>query len=159
MNKTLSSRKFFSWGSLALATSLLVSLLVPSAQAATYSLPNAPTNVTSYLGAKGVVVKWTAGASVDPGVIGHVVSAGAGSCPIFVPIRNNSVVTMPVVEGQPAGTPVVQAVNAYGFSKPAASNKSYTADQLATVAVFALRSAAQLLASRAAPKEVPSIAP
>jgi 5'-nucleotidase len=40
---------------------------------------------------------------------------------------------MPVVEGQPAGTPVVQAVNAYGFSKPAASNKSYTAAQLATV--------------------------
>jgi len=133
MNKTLSSRKFFSWGSLALATSLLVSLLVPSAQAATYSLPNAPTNVTSYLGAKGVVVRWTPGADVDPGVIGHVVSAGAGSCPIFVPIRNNSVVTMPVVEGQPAGTPVVQAVNAYGFSKPAASNKSYTAAQLATV--------------------------
>jgi 5'-nucleotidase len=66
-------------------------------------------------------------------VIGHVVSAGAGSCPIFVPIGNNSVVTMPVVEGQPAGTPVVQAVNAYGFSKPAASNKSYTKEQLATV--------------------------
>jgi 2',3'-cyclic-nucleotide 2'-phosphodiesterase (5'-nucleotidase family) len=134
MNKTLNSRKIFSWGSLALATSLLVSLLVPTAQANTYSLPNAPTNVTSYLGAKGVVVRWVAGASVNPGVIGHVVSAGAGSCPIFVPIRNNSVVTMPVVEGQPAGTPVVQAVNAYGFSKPAASNKSYTAAQLATVA-------------------------
>ena len=133
MNKTSKSRTIFSWGSLALATSLLVSLLVPSAQAATYSLPNAPTNVTSYLGAKGVVVRWVAGASVDPGVIGHVVSAGAGSCPIFVPIGNNSVVTMPVVEGQPAGTPVVQAVNAYGFSKPAASNKSYTAAQLATV--------------------------
>ena len=92
MNKTLSSRKIFSWGSLALATSLLVSLLVPSAQANTFSLPNAPTNVTSYLGAKGVVVKWKAGADVAPGVIGHVVSAGAGSCPIFVPIRNNSVV-------------------------------------------------------------------
>ena len=134
MNKTLSSRKIFSWGSLALATSLLVSLLVPSAQANTFSLPNAPTNVTSYLGAKGVVVKWKAGADVAPGVIGHVVSAGAGSCPIFVPIRNNSVVTMPVVVGQPAGTPVVQAVNAYGFSKPAASNKSYTAAELATVA-------------------------
>ena len=134
MTKTLSSRKIFSWGSLALATSLLVSLLVPSAQANTYSLPNAPTNVTSYLGAKGVVVKWTAGASVAPGVTGHVVSAGAGSCPIFVPIGNNSVVTMPVVLGQPAGTPVVQAVNAYGFSKPAASNKSYTAAELATVA-------------------------
>ena len=134
MNKTLNSRKLFSWGSLALATSLLVSLLAPTAQANTYSLPNAPTNVTSYLGAKGVVVRWVAGASVNPGVIGHVVSAGAGSCPIFVPIGNNSVVTMPVVEGQPAGTPVVQAVNAYGFSKPAASSKSYTAAQLATVA-------------------------
>ena len=134
MNKTLFSRKIFSLGSLALATSLLVSLLVPSAQANTYSLPNAPTNVTSYIGAKGVVVKWTPGADVAPGVIGHVVSAGAGSCPIFVPIRNNSLVTMPVVIGQPAGTPVVQAVNAYGFSKPTASSKSYTAAQLATVA-------------------------
>ena len=134
MNKTHNSRKIFSWGSLALATSLLVSLLVPTAQANTYSLPNAPTNVTSYLGARGVVVKWTPGASVDPGVTGHVVSAGAGSCPIFVPIGYHSVVTMPVAEGQPAGTPVVQAVNAYGFSKPAASNKSYTAAQLATVA-------------------------
>ena len=133
MNKTLSSRKIFSLGSLALATSLLVSLLVPSAQANTYSLPNAPTNVTSYIGASGVVVRWVAGAEVAPGVIGHVVSAGAGSCPIFVPIRNNSVVTMPVVEGQPAGTPVVQAVNAYGFSKPTASKKSYTAAELATV--------------------------
>jgi len=134
MNKTLSSRKVFSWGSLALATSLLVSLLVPSAQANTFSAPNAPTKVTSYIGASGVVVRWVAGADVAPGVIGHVVSAGAGSCPIFVPIRNNSVVTMPVVEGQPAGTPVVQAVNAYGFSKPTASNKSYTAAELATVA-------------------------
>jgi 5'-nucleotidase len=135
MNKTLSTRKIFSWGSLALATSLLVSLLVPSAQANTYSLPNAPTKVTSYIGASGVVVRWVAGAEVAPGVIGHVVSAGAGSCPIFVPIKNNSVVTMPVVVGQPAGTPVVQAVNAYGFSKPTASSKSYTAAQLATVAL------------------------
>jgi 5'-nucleotidase len=133
MNKTLHTRKIFSLGSLALATSLLVSLLVPSAQANTYSLPNAPTSVTSYLGAKGVVVRWVAGADVAPGVIGHVVSAGAGSCPIFVPIKNNSVVTMPVVAGQPAGTPVVQAVNAYGFSKPTASSKSYTAAQLAGV--------------------------
>ena len=134
MNKTLSTRKIFSLGSLALAASLLVSLVVPTAQAATYSLPNAPTNVTSYLGARGVVVKWTPGADVDPGITGYVVSAGAGSCPIFVPVANHTVVTMPVVIGQPAGTPVVQAVNAYGFSKPAASNKSYTKDQLSTVA-------------------------
>ena len=134
MNKTLSSRKIFSLGTLALATSLLVSLLVPTAQANTYSLPNAPTSVTSYLGTKGVVVRWTPGADVSPGVIGYVVSAGAGSCPIFVPAKNNNVVTMPVVIGQPAGTPVVQAVNAYGFSKPTASTKSYTAADLATVA-------------------------
>ena len=144
MTKTLSSRKIFSWGSIALATSLLVSLLVPSAQANTYSLPNAPTNVTSYIGAKGVVVRWVAGADVAPGVIGHVVSAGAGSCPIFVPIRNNSVVTMPVVVGQPAGTPVVQAVNAYGFSKPTGSSESYTAAKLATVA-FSANKAVQVL--------------
>ena len=134
MKTTLSNRKIFSLGTLALATSLLVSLLVPTAQANTFSLPNAPTNVTSYIGAKGIVVKWTPSADVAPSVTGYVVSAGAGSCPIYVPARNNSVVTMPVVLGQPAGTPVVQAVNAYGFSKPTKSSKSYTAAELATVA-------------------------
>jgi len=144
MKQTLNSRKFTGFGALATAIALLVSLLIPTAQAATYSLPNAPTNVTSYIGARGVVVKWTPGANVEPGVTGYVVSAGAGSCPIFVPARNSSVVTMPVVEGQPGGTPVVQAVNAYGFSKPAASNKSYTAAQLATVA-SSLNKAVQVL--------------
>jgi 5'-nucleotidase len=134
MNKTLHTRKIFSLGSLALATSLLVSLLVPTAQANTFSLPNAPTSVTSYLGAKGVVVRWTPGEDVNPGITGYVVSAGPGSCPIFVPAKNNKVVTMPVVIGQPAGTPVVRAVNAYGFSKPTASSKSYTAAELGTVA-------------------------
>ena len=144
MKQTLNSRKFTGFGALATAIALLVSLLIPTAQAATYSLPNAPTNVTSYIGARGVVVKWTPGANVEPGVTGYVVSAGAGSCPIFVPARNSSVVTMPVVDGQPGGTPVVQAVNAYGFSKPAASNKSYTAAQLATVA-STLNKAVQVL--------------
>ena len=144
MKQTLISRKFTGFGALATAIALLVSLLIPTAQANTYSLPNAPTNVTSYIGARGVVVKWTPGANVAPGVTGYVVSAGAGSCPIFVPAKNNSVVTMPIVEGQPGGTPVVQAVNAYGFSKPAASNKSYTAAQLATVA-STLNKAVQVL--------------
>jgi 5'-nucleotidase len=133
MKQTLISRKFTGFGALATAIALLVSLLIPTAQANTFSLPNAPTNVTSYLGAKGVVVKWTPGAEVAPGITGYVVSAGAGSCPIFVPAKAHNVVTMPVVVGQPAGRPVVQAVNAYGFSKPAASNKSYTAAELATV--------------------------
>lgn len=135
MKTTLTPKKITSWGTLAFATSLLVSVLVPIAQANTYSLPGAPTNVTSYLGSRGVVVKWTASTTVTPQITGYVVSAGPGSCPIFVPARNNTVVTMPVVEGQPAGTPSVQAVNAYGFSKPAVGNKSYTKEQLAQVAL------------------------
>jgi len=122
-------------GSIALATSLLVSLLVPTAQAATYSLPNAPTSVTSKFGSSGIVVRWTPADDVTPAVTGYVVSAGAGSCPIFVPAKKRgNIVLMPVVVDQPAGTPVVQAVNAYGFSKPTASTTSYTAAQLAKVA-------------------------
>jgi 5'-nucleotidase len=132
---SLNKNRFLSLsGSLGLITALLLASFTPVASASTYSLPNAPTSVTSYLGAGGVVVRWTPGASVEPGVSGYVVSAGAGSCPIFVPVKSNNVVTMPVVIGQPAGTPVVQAVNEYGFSQPKASAKSYTAAQLATVA-------------------------
>ena len=132
--KTLKTSKIKSLGgALGLASALLISVMSPIATANTYSLPNAPTSVTSYLGASGVVVRWVPGADVSPGVTGYVVSAGAGSCPIFVPVKNSNVVTLPVVVGQPAGTPVVQAVNAYGFSQPKASTKSYTAAQLATV--------------------------
>ena len=134
MKSTHTLKKFFSLGSIALVTTLLVSLVVPTAQANTYSLPGAPTNVTSYFNSRGVVVKWTPATAVTPAITGYVVSAGPGSCPIFVSARSNSIVTMPVVEGQPAGTPVVQAVNAYGFSKPVASNKSYTKAELAAVA-------------------------
>ena len=133
MKQTLSSRKFTGFGALATAIALLVSLLIPTAQAATYSLPGAPTNVTSYIGARGVVVKWTPASDVTPEVTGYVVSAGAGSCPIYVPASYHSVVTMPVVVGQPGGTPTVQAVNAYGFSKPGISKQSFTAAQLVKV--------------------------
>jgi 5'-nucleotidase len=134
MKTTLKLKKIISLGSLALASTLLVSLVAPTAQANTYSLPGAPTNVTSYFNSRGVVVKWTASTTVTPAITGYVVSAGPGSCPIFVSANSKTVVTMPVVEGQPGGTPVVQAVNAYGFSKPAASNKTYTKAELATVA-------------------------
>ena len=134
MKRTLNRSKIQGFGALATATALLVSLLIPNAQAATYSLPNAPTNVTSYIGARGVVVKWTPATDVTPEVTGYVVSAGAGSCPIWVPASYHSVVTMPVVVGQPTGTPFVQAVNAYGFSKPGTSKQTFTADQLAKVA-------------------------
>jgi 5'-nucleotidase len=134
MKTTLKLKKIISLGSLALASTLLVSLVAPTAQANTYSVPGAPTNVTSYFNSRGVVVKWTPSTTVTPAITGYVVSAGPGSCPIFVSANSKTVVTMPVVEGQPGGTPVVQAVNAYGFSKPAASNKSYTKAELATVA-------------------------
>jgi 5'-nucleotidase len=127
-----------------IATAIVLPTSAQVAQSATYSLPNAPLKVTSYLGSKGVVVRWTPGESVLPAVTGYVVSAGPGSCPIFVSAKSNTVVTMPVVEGQPAGTPVVQAVNAYGFSKPTASNQSYTKAQLATVG-FASNKAVQVL--------------
>ena len=144
MKQTLVSRKFTGFGALATAVALLVSLLIPTAHAVTYSLPGAPTNVTSYLGAKGVVVKWTPSDSVVPAITGYVVSAGAGSCPIFVSASNHSTITMPVVAGQPGGTPTVQAVNAYGFSKPTASKSTYTAAQLATV-VTGLAKSVQVL--------------
>ena len=122
-------------GAFALVGSLLLSFLIPSAQAATYSLPNAPISVTSKFGSSGIVVRWTPADDVTPAVTGYVVSAGAGSCPIFVPAKKlGNIVVMPVVVGQPAGTPVVQAVNAYGFSKPTASTTSYTAAQLSKVA-------------------------
>ena len=140
MKQTPTSRKFQGWGALATATALLTALLIPTAQADFYSLPGAPTDVTSYIGARGVVVKWTPAINVTPQVAGYVVSAGAGSCPIYVPAGNHSVVTMPVVVGQPAGTPTVQAVNAYGFSKPGTSKKSYTAAQLSSVASSSNRS-------------------
>lgn len=140
MKQTLSRRKIHGLGVLATATALLASALIPSAHAEIYSLPGAPTNVTSYIGSNGVVVKWTPATNVTPEITGYVVSAGAGSCPIYVPAEFHSVVTMPVVVGQPAGTPTVQAVNAYGFSKPGVSKQSFTAEQLSRVSSSSNRS-------------------
>ena len=121
-------------GVAALTSALLLSFIVPTAQANTFVLPNAPTNVTSYVGLGGVVVKWTPSVGALPKVTGYVISAGAGSCPIYVHGGMRSVVTMPVVVGQPTGTPFVQAVNAYGFSKPGTSNASHSSAALAKVA-------------------------
>ena len=139
MNNTLKTRKKLSFGAFAVLASLAVTMVTPAfistAQAdVVYSTPSAPTNVTSYLTSRGVMVKWTPSATANPAITHYVVSAGSGSCPILVPVTSRNLVTMPVVVGQPGGTPVVQAVNAYGFSAAAKSNKSYTAAQLATVA-------------------------
>ena len=135
MKSNLLTRKKTGFGVFAVAAALLVTMVTPIAQANTvYAKPEAPTNVTSYLSARGVMVKWKASVTANPAITHYVVSAGSGSCPIIVPATNNSLVTMPVVVGQPGGTPVVQAVNAYGFSAAAKSKKSYTAAELATVA-------------------------
>ena len=132
MNTTQKSRKKLGFGIFAVVASLAVTMVTPIAQAdVVYSTPSAPTNVTSYLTPRGVVVKWTASPTATPAITHYVVSAGSGSCPVLVPVTSHTTVTMPVVAGQPGGTPVVQAVNAYGFSAAAKSNKSYTAAELA----------------------------
>jgi 5'-nucleotidase len=133
MKNTLKTRKKLSFGIFAVAATLLVTMVTPIAQAnVVYAKPAAPTNVTSYLWKNGIMVKWTP-AEATPAITHYVVSAGSGSCPVMIAANGRSFVTMPVVIGQPGGTPVVQAVNAYGFSAAAKSNKSYTAEELATV--------------------------
>jgi 5'-nucleotidase len=121
-------------GTVAVTAALLLSFIVPTAQANSYVLPDAPTKVTSRIVADGVFVKWTPPAGILPAVTGYVVSAGAGSCPIYVHGGKRTGIVMPVVVGQPAGTPFVQAVNAYGFSKPGTSGMTHSAADLAKVA-------------------------
>jgi 2',3'-cyclic-nucleotide 2'-phosphodiesterase (5'-nucleotidase family) len=134
MNNTLKTRKKLSFGVFAVAATLLVTMVTPIAQAnVVYAKPSAPTNVTSYLWKQGIMVKWTP-TEATPAITHYVISAGSGSCPVMVAANGRSYVTMPVVVGQPGGTPVVQAVNAYGFSVAAKSRMSYTAEELATVA-------------------------
>ena len=133
MTNTLKTRKKLSFGIFAVAATLLVTMVTPIAQAeVVYAKPSAPTNVTSYLWKQGIMVKWTP-TEATPAITHYVISAGSGSCPVMVAANGRSYVTMPVVAGQPGGTPVVQAVNAYGFSVAAKSRMSYTAEELATV--------------------------
>ena len=121
-------------GTAAVTAALLLSFIVPTAQANSYVFPDAPTKVTSRIVADGVLVKWTPPAGILPAVTGYVVSAGAGSCPIYVHGGKRTGIVMPVVVGQPAGTPFVQAVNAYGYSKPGTSGMTHAAADLAKVA-------------------------
>ena len=121
-------------GTAAVTAALLFSFILPTAQANSYVLPDAPTQVRSTIVANGVFVKWTPPAGILPSVTGYVVSAGVGSCPIYVHGGKRTGIVMPVVVGQPAGTPIVQAVNAYGFSKPGTSGMTHSAADLAKVA-------------------------
>ena len=106
---------------------LAVTVLTPIAQAATYAAPTAPTNVVAYESAGGVTVRWTPSATAAPEITSYIVSAGAGSCPVIVSAKGQSVVTMPVLAGQKVFTPIVQAVSAYGISAGAKANKSFDA--------------------------------
>ena len=142
---TLLTRKKTGFGVFAVAATLLVTMVTPIAQANTvYAKPSAPTNVTSYLWKNGIMVKWTP-TEATPAITHYVISAGSGSCPVMIAANGRSYVTMPVVAGQPGGTPVVQAVNAYGFSAAAKSRMSYTAEELATVASSADIKSVQVL--------------
>lgn len=110
---------------------LLISLLPPvNAYSVTYSAPAAPTNVTAYASTRGIVVKWTPSPDTAPAITSYVVSAGPGSCPVVVPASNYSVVTMPVLARQTSIAPVVQAVNAYGFSPVAKADRSFVTTDL-----------------------------
>jgi 5'-nucleotidase len=145
MKSNLLNRKKTGFGVFAVAATLLVTMVTPIAQAnVVYAKPSAPTNVTSYLWKNGIMVKWTP-TEATPAITHYVISAGSGSCPVMIAANGRSYVTMPVVVGQPGGTPVVQAVNAYGFSAAAKSNKSYTAEELATVASSADIKSVQVL--------------
>ena len=145
MKYNLLTSKKTGFGIFAVAATLLVTMVTPIAQAeVVYAKPSAPTNVTSYLWKQGIMVKWTP-TEATPAITHYVISAGSGSCPVMVAANGRSYVTMPVVVGQPGGTPVVQAVNAYGFSVAAKSRMSYTAEELATVASTADIKSVQVL--------------
>lgn len=125
---------------------LLISLLSPiSAHSATYSAPAAPTHVTAYTSARGIVVRWTPSPDVAPAITSYIVSAGPGSCPVVVPASNHSVVTMPVLAGQTSISPVVQAVNAYGFSPVAKADRSFVTADLKNTALRSDLKSLQLL--------------
>lgn len=135
MNRNVSAqfRALSVASALVLATSTLLVLSSSQARAATYAIPTAPTNVTAHSAASGILVKWTA-VEANPPVTSYLVSAGPGSCPIFVPARNHTLVTMPVLPGQTGvTTPTVQAVNAYGISPVGTSTKTFTATEMASV--------------------------
>ena len=74
MTNTLKTQKKLSLGVFAVVASLAVTMVTPIAQAnVVYSTPSAPTNVTSYLTTRGVMVKWTPSATANPEITHYVV--------------------------------------------------------------------------------------
>ena len=91
------------------------------ASATSFSTPSPPSAVTSVLVPDGVKVTWAPSAPSNPPITNYVVHAGPDSCPITVAANATSAV-MPIIKGPLSITPMVQAVNAYGFSTNAAGN-------------------------------------
>jgi|LakMenE18May11ns_1017448.scaffolds.fasta_scaffold9913434_2 5'-nucleotidase len=131
------SRKTLAAGISSLAAiSLTVASLLATAPAnstETYSVPAAPTSVSATPVNGGVRVSWTASSS-SPAATHYVVSGGQGSCPVTVKAGASSAV-MPVLASNPTVTPFVQAVNAYGFSRPAAASAAVTATSFSKSAI------------------------
>ena len=100
---------------------LSAGVLSAPASATSFSMPQPPSAVTSALAANGVKVTWAPSPAANPPITNYVVHAGPDSCPITVAANATSAV-MPIIRGPLSITPVVQAVNAYGFSTNAAGN-------------------------------------
>jgi 5'-nucleotidase len=99
--------------------------MAPAATSAEqYSVPAAPTNVTASVSGAGIMVKWVSPTNVQPEITTYVVSAGQGSCPIYVsPTKGHMQTILPVIAGMTSATPQVVAVNAYGISAPGYAKK------------------------------------
>lgn len=96
--------------------------LAAEAQSA-YAAPGAPSAVTAKVVARGVKVSWKAPAGGNPAVTNYVVHGGPGSCPVVVGPRARSAV-VPIAKGQTSLRIHVQAVNSYGYSPAALSQRT-----------------------------------
>lgn len=83
----------------------------------------------------GVQVSWTPAPAANPPITHYVVHAGPDSCPVTVAAGATSAV-MPIIKGPLSITPVVQAVNAYGFSADAAGNAVTVPDRATVKSTF-----------------------
>jgi 2',3'-cyclic-nucleotide 2'-phosphodiesterase (5'-nucleotidase family) len=105
------------------SAAIVAAILVPTSASradVTYAIPDAPTNVYSVAAKTGIAVHWTPVVS-NPAVSNYVISAGPGTCPIIVD-GNATSANMPIFKSKSQVTPVVQAVNELGESKPGVSS-------------------------------------
>lgn len=95
-----------------------------------FAAPASPESVSASIAGDGVRVNWNHGTSANPPVTYFVVHGGPGSCPVIVDARKSTVV-VPVASDQKVFTPVVQAVNDYGFSDEALASSQLDVRRIA----------------------------